>query len=232
MYGDPLNRWSFSRLKTGERCMYQLYLQKQKAERKQSEQTSRGVSIHKNIEDYILGKTDTLEQLNGTSIASIIDDARDDPSEKLVEQSWLFNRNWEPIDVEPWHEDVWLQVITDLCLLDERIKEIYIYDWKSGKRENNEISHSLQSQLYAIAALKKYPWAETVLVKFAYLDLDYTDLRTYHRGEEELLIPQWEERARVVTEATYFPPKPKKWSCHYCPYGIQTGSGVCEFAYE
>jgi CRISPR/Cas system-associated exonuclease Cas4 (RecB family) len=137
------------------------------------------------------------------------------------EEMLYLNSNWEPVTE---FKDAWLLAAMDVAI---RISEteITIVDWKSGKREGNEISHLHQGQLYALCAWKKWPELTKFNVIFVYLDHGTETKATWKRGHLERIFPVWDAKGKAITSAMKFPAKPNKYSCRYCDY-----AGSCEFA--
>ena len=75
----------------------------------------------------------------------------------------------------------------------------------------------------------KYPTVEVANVELVYLDQGTVTKKTYTREKAMKFLPSWNSRAKKMTTAEDFPPKPNKMVCMYCPFGPQNGDSSCEW---
>lgn len=221
----PITAWSFNRLITYEKCGYWAFLEygekRPKPETHGREAADRGVQIHEDAENYIKGAgqvtpliekwVDRLEPYRERYALGYVS----------CEGDWGFNLDWAPVD---WMaKDVWARIKLDVM---DRTSEITadIIDWKSGKKENNEVKHLQQGQVYAIGTMMKFPELKEVTVSFEYIDHKNQRLRrTYSRDYVMRFMPNFHKRALALTTATQFVAKPNKINCRFCPYGPNNG---------
>lgn len=219
----PVPAWSFSSLTRYESCPYAVYLSKvEKAPDPSGPAADRGSAIHKECEDYIQGFT-SEQTSNMKRFSALIDSLREKYADGIVEieQDWAFDREWS---VTGWSApDCWARVKLDV-MLHESETSGRVYDWKTGKKFGNEVKHSQQLQLYAIAAFIRYPKLEFVDGRMIYLDKGEELSMQYTREQALMFKPRWESRAFRLTTATDFQPKPSTHNCRWCAHGkIQEG---------
>lgn len=229
-----ISAWSFNRLMDFETCPYRSYLdiieRSPGPELPDNHPMLRGSEIHELIDQYIKGegKPDKVFK----SLQETIDFCREHYAEGTArsEERWAFDNTWGVLD--DWmHDQVWVRIVAD-CLvhLDERTA--LIYDWKTGKSWGNEVKHTQQGQLYAIAAFYKFPMLDTIDVAMGYVDEGKCKPKTYQRDAKFFrLASRWHDRGLRMTEATTFPPKPNAMNCRYCKFG-PSGTGACIYGVE
>lgn len=219
-----MRSWSFSALTSYEQCPHRLRLKEQKAPVLPQEE-NRGTQIHALAEKYIRGEIeamprelmkfeDTFDYLRGEYAAGRV----------TVEREWGFTPDWEPTD---WFS-AWLRVKTDVC---ERVSpaEITVYDWKTGKREGNEVKASFQGQLYALAAFMRFPEVEAIGTEFCFLDKGERISRVYSRDKDlTRIFNAYKRRVDVMMGDLLLTPKPSRMACRFCVYGPnEGGSNAC-----
>jgi CRISPR/Cas system-associated exonuclease Cas4 (RecB family) len=228
-----ITTWSFSRLKDYERCPHTQQLRLNNAPKPPFE-INRGTEIHESTEKYIRGEladrqAERYEKQIHRSLHLVkpLAEAYQDGAKITLEEEWGFTENWEPC---AWDSpDIWLRVQCDA--VEHHSETLQIIDWKTGRSYGNELNHIQQLQLYAIAGFMRYPEIETVTVEDRYLDEGRVLGRTYARDEKfETLFIKWNERAQKMLTDTAFLPKPNRTNCRFCDYGLNKGTGVCEYA--
>jgi hypothetical protein len=228
--------WSFSRLKDHEKCplkAYLKYVEKKPTDHMDRTAADRGTQIHLEAELFVKGEGPFTENLDKfTDYFDILREEFDAGTVEL-EEDWAFTSDWE---VTGWFDkDAWCRMKLDNCrhrdYEDGELVSAISTDYKTGKKYGNEVSHGQQGQIYAIGTFMRYPTLETIDVEFIYLDLGpkQTTRRTYTRAKAMKLFPSWNKRAKAMTEATDFPPKPNKITCMWCEFGPQHGDGSCEW---
>lgn len=230
----PVAAWSFSALTRFEDCPYAIYLSKvEKAPDPSGPAADRGSAIHKECEDYIQGEL-SEQTPNMAKFTDLIDSVRAsyEAGEVEIEQDWAFNREWS---VTGWTAaDCWARVKLDVMHHESETCG-HIYDWKTGRKFGNEVKHSQQLQLYAIAAFVRYPQLQFVKGEMIYLDKGERLAMEYTREQALLFKPQWERRALRMTTETEFKPKPSRHACRWCAHGkVQEGydEPVCKWRVE
>lgn len=234
--GTPrVKTWSFSSLKTFEKCPYRTYLERiEKAPLPAlgddpNHPLTRGQRLHKEAELFVTGAgpfTSDLKRFR-EYFAQLKDAYQEGQVE--VEQKWGFTRHWEPTG---WYDkDCWLWVKADAVWKKEGSWEAI--DYKSGKDFAIEIPHGQQMQLYAIAALARYPEIDHIIGSLWYLDTGKIRSRVYSRAAVPVLANRWQQRSDKLTQAIAYPPKANQANCKYCPYSPnEAGNGYCPYGVE
>ena len=229
----PIQSWSFSALRDFEACPYRAYLAK--VERAPQPDYSddpkhplvRGDRIHQEAEAFIRGEGPLTRDLK--KFEAHFRELQERFAEGFieVEQKWGFNAHWQPVE---WTDrDVWARIIADVVhhLGDNMAR---IEDHKTGKSMGKEVAHIQQTQLYALAAMIRYPELEVVEAQLNYLDEGKTRCKRYTRDALAQLLERWTTRGQKMTSAMVFKPKPNKGKCRFCPFGTENGTGYCAYA--
>lgn len=233
MHSDipPITAWSYSSLKKFEKCPYSVYLSKvAKIPTKEPEKSSplvRGTRIHQEAEDFVCGKL--------TDFPASLKKFKDDFSELrelymqgmvTLEEDWGIDHEWGPTG---WTgPDTWGRMKLDAFVqLDEGAARVI--DYKTGKSWGNEVPHTQQAQVYTIATFMRYPDLNYISAEFWYIDEGKTTKRTYDRNKINRYVQKITDRAKKMTQATQFPPKPNAINCKWCEYGRNVGNSECAF---
>lgn len=220
--------WSFSRLIDWETCPYRIKLRAvDRCPEPPNIYGDEGNRQHKLAEDYILARAPSLDPVLGNFQAEyehlrLL--ARH--HQVAVEEEWAFRRDWSVTD---WREDdAWLRIKIDHLVYNDIP---IVVDLKTGKRWGNEIKHAQQTQLYAVVTFLRTqrPIIDTELWYSKHNDLVRT---RYNAKELAIFLSRFQARARIMTEATQFPPHPSIFSCKLCAYRQveDGGSGACKYA--
>ena len=210
--------WSYSALKTFETCPYRTYISKVKKIREDfGPAAERGTRIHDEAEKYVrheLGELpDSLKKFaeKFSELKELFTEAKVE-----TEGEWGFTLSWEPTG---WlSPDTWARVKLD-ALVHEDEKSARVIDYKTGKQIGNEIAHSQQALIYAIATFFRYPDLDSVNTELWYLDHGTTMEQAYTRDEAMVFMPKLHERAIAMTTATKFTPNPSTYNCRWCSFG-------------
>ncbi len=210
--------WSYSALKTFETCPYRTYISKVKKIREDfGPAAERGTRIHDEAEKYVrheLGELpDSLKKFaeKFSELKELFTEAKVE-----TEGEWGFTLSWEPTG---WlSPDTWARVKLD-ALVHEDEKSARVIDYKTGKQIGNEIAHSQQALIYAIATFFRYPDLDSVNTELWYLDHGTTMEQAYTRDEAMVFMPKLHERAVAMTTATKFTPNPSTYNCRWCSFG-------------
>jgi CRISPR/Cas system-associated exonuclease Cas4 (RecB family) len=226
---ERISTVSFSRLEVFEKCPYQAklrYLDKRpEPPTVDSSARDRGTELHKIAEDFIQAKRDDVGTLVKSKDSLEICRSYFTEGRAEVEQNWGYTKDW---GVTGWFDnDIYLRVKCDV-VLNVSEYEAEIVDWKSGRKDGNEIKHTNQGQLYVLAAFVRKPELQLARARFEYVDHGKKLERTYTRADVPRLMDVWTRRLAAMTEATRFPPKPNKLNCKYCPFSSNNGGdGSC-----
>ena len=212
-----LKAWSYSALKVFEQCPYRSYIAKVKKIREESGPAAeRGTKIHQQAEDYVNGTLgefpDTLKKFK-----SEFEDLREGFADAKVELEgeWAFDINWKPVG---WMEKAtWARIKLD-ALVHQDDTSVRVIDYKTGKKFGNEIGHSQQALLYAIATFLRFPNVEYAQTELWYLDQAETTVKGFTREQAMEFMPTWHKRAVDMTTCSDFSPTPSKDSCRWCSY--------------
>ena len=149
-----------------------------------------------------------------------------------IEERWNFDNQWNRVGDTEWNK---IRFITKLDLL--HFKDPYtadFIDWKSGKKHNNEVSHTEQLIIYAINTFQSFEELEQLHGAMYYIDKGETLAYDFNRATIMRQLPRIEKRIVEQTTACKFPPAPSVSHCRFCPYktgpivkGVQ-GTGHCD----
>ena len=211
-----MNSWSFSALvDVYEKCPHRYKLQYvdklPQPEPDPDGPLVRGRQVHQQSEDWFK---------NGGAVPEIFKpwetELNNLRSGAIIEEEWGFDENWEPCS---WKK-AWLRMMLDICYPGKEF--LSIIDWKTGKKDGNEIKHTWQGQLYALGASIQYPEYNTFSVEFWYPDIPTSTSTWYQRGT---VIARWKEswtrRANKMLNDQTWIPKANKPNCRFCPYKEQ-----------
>lgn len=213
----PVDAWSYSALKVFEECPYRTYISRVKRIKEPSGPAAeRGTEIHLLAEQYIKGELgempDSLKKFEDDfeQLRALFVDAKCE-----VEGEWGFTKDWSPTG---WmFPNTWARIKLDACVFEDDTS-MRVIDFKTGKRFGNEIGHSQQALIYAIAAFLRYPDTQFIKTELWYLDKNEKAERAYTRDEALMFLPKWHERAVKMTSCTDFAPTPSKSSCRWCTF--------------
>lgn len=227
-----IKTWSYSRLGVFEQCPKRAKLQYvdriPEPERvlppgKSEHANDRGTRIHEAAERFVKGGIELIPELK--SFESEFYQLRELYKEGKVslEGEWGNDRNWSPV---AWMSDnVWVRLKLD-ALVHVADDHCLIIDYKTGKKNGNEVKHTEQGQMYSVGTLARYPHLDGVTVEFWYTDQNETTVRTYTPEDIARFRNRFTERGLRVTSETEFPARPNIFNCKFCPYG-SWGTGHC-----
>lgn len=212
-----LKSWSYSALKVFEQCPYRSYIAKvKKIQEESGPAAERGTMIHQQAEDYVNG---TLGEFPDTLIKfkAEFEELREGfaNAEVELEGEWGFDLNWNPVG---WMEKAtWARIKLD-ALVHQDETCVRVIDYKTGKKFGNEIGHSQQALLYAIATFLRFPDVQFAQTELWYLDLGETTVKSFTRDQAMQFMPTWHKRAVEMTTCDDFSPTPSKDACRWCSY--------------
>lgn len=217
--------WSYSRLALYEQCPFKFKSQNIDKEKAPfNEAMGRGNKIHLEAAKFLDGSSDILPN----SCIKFSDEFYDlKELSPMVEQQWVFNKNWKKTTT--FHKTAWLRSTVDAGL-------VYgdgtadIVDHKTGKFYAG--SYDDQMKLFAGVMVKKFPTEVTksVTTRLWFLDQDHEEVKTYSRDEAldglEVLVG----RAEKMMGTERFPAKPNMF-CPWCHLSSKNdiGNGKCKF---
>lgn len=214
----PVSAWSYSALKVFEECPYRTYISRVKRiQEPSSPAADRGTQIHNEAEDYVKGEKDALPA-NLEKFREDFERLEEMYRQGLVELEgeWAFDLEWKRTG---WmSQDCWARIKLDAFIKQTETSAVVI-DYKTGKKFGNEIPHSQQCLLYAIAAFMREPELEFVQTELWYLDHGEKTVKGYSREEAMVFMPGFHQRAVTMTTATEFEPQPSKQNCRWCSFG-------------
>ena len=232
--------WSFSSAQSYDKCpkaVEHRYVLKTPKDARDNSAAERGTAMHKELELYLEGFKKPSGSVGGGDPAVYGNPV--DPQQfkfegavaeiralcelhPFTQEEMLYlDRDWNPVAT---FNEAWLLAAMDVFISVSET-ECIIVDWKTGKREGNEVKHMMQSQLYALCAWKRNPLLTKFTTKFIYLDQNSESTHVWKAGHMPRFFKAWDEKGKEITSATVFKPKPNKWSCKWCDY-----NSSCEFA--
>jgi CRISPR/Cas system-associated exonuclease Cas4 (RecB family) len=236
----PIKAWSFSRLVEFETCEHRLYLQvvlKQEGEQNEKGKAAmeRGKEIHEIAEHFVRGDRDELPKELSKFERKFIESRElfeKQPDMVVLEENWGYTIEWTTTGF--WDDDVWLRMKMDRGIwVDEDKTALEVTDYKTGRKDGNEVKHSQQGQLLVLGAFMRYPSLQVATMRNEYLDHGKTSLpKTYTREQALSFLPSWDRRGKALTTATSFPPRPNRINCGWCKYGPSRGDGSCEYGVD
>lgn len=211
--------WSFSRLTLWEECPLRAKLQNlDRIETPKGPALERGNIIHKEAEDYALGRikiTPNLKSLEGDF--KILK-----ASNPLVEQQWAFNVNWEP--TEWFGRDAYVRIICDAVTMPTPDFACVI-DHKTGKLRDG---YQEQVELFSTGVFSRYGSVQEAATELWYLDHGTIIQNAFHRKDHTSLKKKWSKRAAPMLKDEKFPPKPGN-HCRWCHFRRSNGTGLCPY---
>ena len=231
--------WSYSTYNAFQRCPRRVYMEKvlkepqpplQIPEGKDEHPMLRGSRVHEAAEAYMKEDVDLIPEL--MQFAENFEVMRElqqcENVDFAIEEDWAYTVDWIPTG---WtSEDAWLRMKVDCMII--RDEEAILIDYKTGRRHGNEISHMTQAQLYQLGAFIRFPELEHITVEFWYTDVGELTQADFKRDFGMQFKPLFTQKGLSITNEVRFDAKPAAYTCKYCPYGYETGNGVCKFAYS
>ena len=244
MPSKTLTAWSFSRMEFYKNCAFAAKLkyidrvteaERPPPVRGKEHANVRGSRMHDNAEAYVMGDDEKLcaelKHFEDELFCLRIMRAQH-PDRVIPEQLWLFDKDWGllPHDVEKDH--IWLRIIADMQIWNHDHTELHLIDYKSGKRDRNEVKHGKQLQLYQLSAFMRFPKLKHILASLWYLDLDLKIDQPFTRERGLKLFPIWNDQANFMCNDDVFNANPSAYRCRFCPYQTGgnkwiTGTGDC-----
>lgn len=232
-----MNSWSHSRAVDFEKCKRMAFLKYVKRipepprplKPGQTEHANdRGSRVHDGLEQFVRGSKNFPHEARHfrtelDAIQRLFQEGR-----VHLEGEWGYDRDWCVAD----YRSAWLRVKLDALVFLSETEAIAI-DYKTGRKNGNEIKHGEQLMLYQLATFLRFPQLERVHTELYYLDHDELTHRVFTREQGLRFKTNWDKRGTLITTTQDFPPNPNRWSCQYCPYGdpvhgFPNGTGDCQ----
>lgn len=241
----PINAASYSRLKVFRTCQKQAYLKYilklPEADRPplapgKEYPNDRGQRVHDLCDKFVNGDDlfpneaiDFEEEIRKLKRIKTIS-----PKAIITEDTWCFDNTWNPVDKKDFKR-IWLRVILDVIVFISDTEAIII-DYKTGRREGNEVDHARQMQLYQLIAFMLFPNLRLVHTELWYLDQDEVATMTFTRRQGMRFYRSFNDEFVTMTTTTVFKSNPNRFSCMFCPYKTGTiskrqgtvGTGDCD----
>lgn len=255
-YDEPqINAVSFSRLNVFETCGYRALLAYSKKipeiphTAPKENALERGSRVHDSAYKFVIGEGELIPEMEtfAEEFEILAERYRDAPDTIEVEQMWQFDKDWglieTPEDFDDFSEadwqrwkQIWMRVKQDAIVLPEPTRVVAI-DYKTGRKEGNQVKHNLQLRIALLGAMFKYPQAQTFVGENWYLDANAHVPTEFTRDQLLKMYEELDGRLRAVTTATDFTPKASRSNCRWCPYRTgklskyQEGTGTCKEGY-
>ena len=233
----PIKAWSLSRLETYETCAYRAKLQYvDKIEQpplvapegKDEHPLIRGRRVHDLAEHYVTRDIEFPAELEHfhADFDILRDQFRSSPQSVAVEQDWAIDLAWNRTG---WFSgDAWGRLKLDVAVKEGT--HLRVIDHKTGKKYGTK--HINQGQLYGLIGALRDPEIQTISTEFWYLDNGDVSKREYTRVKLMIFQDSFDLRAKTMTSATTFRPRPSAWACRFCPYSeTKNGNGHCEHSF-
>lgn len=231
---------SHSRLVTFEQCKHRANLKyalripepdRPLPPGKSEHANDRGSRIHDNAELFVRGKAILGVESSKyfrPEFENLHMRYRKDRATVLMEENWAFNSEWEKVE---WNSpEAWLRMKLDNLVFITDYEAVAI-DYKTGRRDGNEVKHTEQTQLYQLGTFMRYPKLETVYTELWYIDQDALDQRVYRRDQGLRFLNKWNRRMNEMTMYEFTDEKtdanPSIFTCKWCLYGPK-GNGICK----
>jgi CRISPR/Cas system-associated exonuclease Cas4 (RecB family) len=225
---NKITAGSHSRLVVYESCPYRAKLayvdriqepQRPELPNGQEYPNDRGSRVHDEAENFVRGKTpDLANELRNfeaefTKLRSLY---AANPDNLHMEDMWCFDSVWNPCASDDYN-NIWLRIKLDNCVFLSST-EACVIDYKTGKRQYNEIKHAEQTQLYQLAAFIRFPELQTITTELWYLDLNELITMKYKRHQGLKVLRNWNDRLLNMMSEQEYEAKPNTWNCRFCPY--------------
>jgi len=203
--------WSHTAILDHESCPYRLtFPWRAQASNEKAEE---GVKAHKQLEQYYKG---TLPEHPYPQF--------DIPCEGIAypEKTFYLGGMWELTD----RANAVGRVTLDLLIVYGNTA--YVIDFKTGKREGNEIKHTGQLQLFSAAVMAVMPEITTIFPEIWYLDLGLRHtLKPINKDTGAKWQASWQKRIDKFLAETAFTPNPSKSNCKWCRENDR-----CDFVFD
>lgn len=178
---------------------------------------TRGVELHKCIEDYIRLEVPLPNEL--THYQGWLTSMRG--PEAFPEHKIAVDNRWQICE---WDDpNAYMRSVVDLKYIVSPVSVVN-YDWKSGKIYYDHVDQKL---LYAAMVSTEHPEALEIRSIHVYVDLGKNTEQVYHRDQIPAIIQRWDQRIADVAHDSEYIPSPG-YHCRWCGYSKIIG-GPCRF---
>lgn len=229
----PMKSWSYSSLSVFEQCKYRSYLSRvlkvPEPERplppgKTEHANDRGSRVHDGAELFVRSKGKMLQEMRHFEFEFLALQRMFKEGIVQLEGEWGVDKEWGEAE---WKK-AWLRLKLDALVMRSDTEAVVI-DYKTGRKDGNEIKHAEQMNLYQLVTFLRFPNLEVVHVELWYLDKNEITTMTFRRHQGLRFRKNWDMRGGNMTSAVDFPANPSVWACKWCPYGpAPKGTGHCE----
>lgn len=224
MTQPTIRSWSFSRLDIFEKCPYRAKLSfldripepaKPLPAGKTESAADRGDRIHKAAESFVQGEGPLIKELLKFEAEFEKLKALYEAGSVSIEEEWGFDTDWA---VTGWaEEDIWLRLKIDAFIMLDPQRAVVV-DYKTGRKDGNEIKHAQQTQLYQLCAFLRYPELQEIHTELWYLDANELTRTRYTRAQGMRYLKRFHDAATKMTTSVNFPPRSNAFTCKWCPY--------------
>jgi hypothetical protein len=187
-----------------------------KADREQHPAAKRGQDLHKNIEDYLLGKVDLMMEL--AYYRPFLDTIKSHGAEP--ELPLALTSDWKPTDWD--NENRWWRGVLD-CVVEDG-PQAMIFDWKTGQEYGDHVD---QREIYAAAFDSCRPEFQAYKVIHVYVDKKLNTVSNFTPEDLPKIRKKWEENVDKMFNDKRMPPNPGFY-CRSCQFRRDNG-GPCVF---
>lgn len=213
---------SFSGLQLYDRCpsaFNRRYLLKEKTpprEGKSSPAAMRGTRIHKEIEELLIGNTDTLGEeakfyepffLKVRETSNVVPEARFN-----FDPDWGYRTFGDKGGM--------IRGVMDAIVF--AMDTTHVYEFKTGKKYGE---HAEQRALYGLAGLLM-DGAKQCHVTTIYIDQQKNEATTFGRELLPLYKFKWEDKVNTALDPDQEYPERPSWKCDWCDFNKSNG-GTC-----
>lgn len=133
-----------------------------------------------------------------------------------TEYKVAFDQHWQLSDPDDFKETRYRAILDVLAYIKPSI--LLIADWKSGKKQGNEIKHFDQCLEYGVAMALIDPQVQLFELRVWYTDTGEELKLSVPRSKLLRYFPKMQKRHEKVLIETIFEPRPSQHACFFCPY--------------
>ncbi len=145
----------------------------------------------------------------------------------LYERGWValeerlaFDKTWNEVEYLDF-ENVIYRMVADVRIRPSKDKIIAI-DYKTGKKDGNEVKHHDQCMEYATSYALVNQEIQEFTIQLWYFDQPLSvgnpTIKVFTREQVLANFPKMRERHTKVIDAELFPAHPSMFACRFCPY--------------